>query len=117
MLSPSQTVIATWTTAQDAVAWAGTTEELWTQAAAALGDPNLNNLLVLAGVADDDFRTAISSINPPVNPLRKSTWNLAFNTVKVKMSQAGDATFVYIGSCPYNASRRPRSTGTAAQVA
>ena len=70
MLSPSQAVYATWTTVQDAVAWAGTTEELWTQAATALGDPQLNNLLILAGVAGDDFRTAISSINPPANPLQ-----------------------------------------------
>ena len=85
MLAPSQATCENWSTVQDAVAWAGTSEAVWKQAATALGDPELSNLLVLAGVSDEDYRTAINGITPPVTPLQKSSLNLSFNAVKTKM--------------------------------
>ena len=85
MLTPSSTTLESWTTVKDAVLWSGANAEVWKRAAAALGDPDLNNLLVLAGVADDDYRRAVDGMEPPVTMLQKSSLNLTFNAVKAKM--------------------------------
>ena len=85
MLAPSAAAMDEWTTVQDVVAWSGANAELWVRTATASGDPNLDSLLVLAGVSDEDFRTTLPMMQPSVTPLQRSSLCLTFNAVKTRM--------------------------------
>ena len=84
-LAPSVEVREAWTTVADAALWAGVSPELRKSLAKELGDENLTNLMLLGGIADDDYRAAAERIVPPISPLHKSALNILFNGVKVKL--------------------------------
>ena len=84
-LTPPVEVRAAWESVEDAARWAGVKQELWTSVATLLGDPELTNLMLLAGVSDEDYRAAVSKVVPEVSPLQKSSLNLLFNGVKAAM--------------------------------
>ena len=84
-LTPTFETYQSWTTVKDAAAWAGVKAELWTRAATELGDAELTSLMLLGGVADDEYRAAIDRVAPTVTALQRSSLNLMFNGVKAAM--------------------------------
>ena len=54
-LAPSAAVYDSWTTIKEVLKWAGVLEERWRRVAAELGDPELENLFVLAGMEGEDW--------------------------------------------------------------
>ena len=72
-------------TVKDAAAWAGVKETLWKQMAKELGDDEIDNLLLVAGIADEDYRSAANRIDPPISALQRSSLNLLFNGIKAAM--------------------------------
>ena len=61
-LTPSVQTYQTWSTVADAAAWAGVKAELWKKVAAELGDEEFTSLMLLGGVADDDYRAATTRV-------------------------------------------------------
>ena len=81
-LTPNFETFQSWTTVKDAAAWAGVKESLWKQMAKELGDDEIDNLLLVAGIADEDYRSAANRIDPPISALQRSSLNLLFNGIK-----------------------------------
>ena len=81
-LAPSAAVYENWTTIKDVLKWSGVLEELWRRVATELGDPELENLFILAGMEDEDYRTAVSKVQP--SPMHNIVLNLTFNAIKTK---------------------------------
>ena len=65
-------VRSAWESVADAARWAGVKQDLWTSVATLLGDPELTNMMLLAGVSDDDYRAAVAKVVPEVSPLQKA---------------------------------------------
>ena len=84
-LVPSVEVRSAWESVADAARWAGVKQDLWTSVATLLGDSELTNMMLLAGVSDDDYRAAVAKVVPEVSPLQKASLNLLLNGVKTAM--------------------------------
>ena len=86
--APSAAVYEAWESVTDVIRWSGVSAELWRKTATELGDPDLTNLFVIAGVEDDHFRTATAKIQPAGAAMNKSLLNLTFNAIKTKFNTA-----------------------------
>ena len=88
MLMPAQTTLEAWTDVEAARAWVGLSAEAWKRLASELGDPELSSLLLLAGMSELDFMSAVEALNPPYTMLQKTAAKLMFNAVKGKFGIA-----------------------------
>ncbi len=83
-LLPSASVIDAWQSVKDVRVWAGVSTDVWTRVATALGDAELDVLMLVAGLTDEDYRAAVMSSDPPISPIQKVSLNLLFHGIKSK---------------------------------
>ncbi len=83
-LLPSAAVIDSWTTVTDVRTWAGVPGDVWARVATALGDAELNALMLVAGLTDEDYRAAILGAQPAITPIQRVSLNLLFHGIKAK---------------------------------
>ena len=92
-LVPSDSVLQSWTTFTNAREWAGLSSEDWLKVATAVGDPNLDSLLLVASLPVDAVRELLANGNLELSLLSKSKVALAINAVRVAHLQ-GVANFL-----------------------
>ena len=83
-LVPSTVVLDTWVEIKQARSWAGLSEEAWVRLATQLGDPDLDSLLLIAGMAEADFLNAVNGLERAYSPLQKTAAKLMYNAIKNK---------------------------------
>ena len=81
---PSAEVLSSWKTIGDAREHYRINETEWAKLAAALGDETLDDMGMLAGVDDTDFRKARDEAG--LNPLKKGVMNLLFGAIKTRFN-------------------------------
>ena len=79
---PTSEIMATWNSISDAREYFKVSQPDWAKVAAALGDETLDEMGLLAGVDDSDYRTARDESG--LNPLKKGAVNLVFGAIKTR---------------------------------
>ena len=85
---PPAAVMATWDTIDDALKHYKIDPKVWSKVAEHLGDPEFQDIGVLAGVEDTDYRAARDAAG--ISPLVKGALNLLFGAIKTKHNIATD---------------------------
>lgn len=81
-LIPSDEVLKSWTTFTAARTWAGLSLEDWKKVATAVGDPDLDNLMLVAALPPDALREMLSGDKVELSLLAKSKVALAVNAAR-----------------------------------
>jgi hypothetical protein len=81
-LVPSDTVLQSWNSFGDARTWAGLSSEDWKKVATAVGDPELDSLLLVASLPVDAMRELLASDKVELSMLTKSKVSLAINAAR-----------------------------------
>jgi len=86
-LHPSEAVLAAWVTIEDVRVWSQVSEEDWAAIATALGDPGLNNIILVGGMPPHLLTTAIEAWVTTTNasPLSRLKMAMLLNGARLKL--------------------------------
>ena len=89
-LIPSSETLGAWISVQDAWQWSGLQEQAWRAVARQLGDPDLEELVVVASLDGPSVLAAVQEAAPegrPLNPIMKAKAMLTINAIRAKFQQ------------------------------